>query len=635
MSRDETGSGIPRELLAKIEKKLADNQLVRYRLPPNGRLHIDRQLPFLVVHRCTDETADAGTRQLLLGEAAFLQTTAEPALQAEIKQLIHLIAREQGQRFGAFLLIELWSRDIETAADLETPPTPGFCIMAPEQAVPDKTLQALEHALELIHLRGRYANVTIEYQKQPAPGGLPPLFDDAHAMQHPVVVFGLQVDAVFRETQSGAIYPFALETIHRGLSVALKKTFYAFTREKTRYRPEHYHVLGRQAMTRVVWDVDKQLADISDKFDLLLHVTPVNAGAAWESFQRSRFNTAPEFHYRPRSADPALLKRSLYKAHLERIEDPGLAGFFSSKRDELDRQINLFADRGKPRFLYGSLQLFGEIDDELMQTAEHILSQPVAARPDNERTLLTAGPMAEHARAELDYYRERDPGLAAGVEVRDDISGVLVSQGNLLIGTDARIEKRWLKGMLSHEIGTHVVTHHNGRQQPFQQLAAGMAGYEALQEGLAVLSEYLVGKLDMTRLRLIAGRVIGVSSVVAGADFVETFRLLEKDYGFTPRLAFTMSMRVHRGGGYTKDMVYLRGFNQLIDYLKTGKDIELLYAGKIALEFIPLLEELRWREVIKPPALIPRYLEQEQSRERLVHLRSHPSLDTILRNTPP
>jgi hypothetical protein len=111
--------------------------------------------------------------------------------------------------------------------------------------------------------------------------------------------------------------------------------------------------------------------------------------------------------------------------------------------------------------------------------------------------------------------------------------------------------------------------------------------------------------------------------------------LLEKDYGFTPHLAFTMSMRVHRGGGYTKDMVYLRGFNQLLAYLKTDKDIEFLYAGKVALEFLPLLEELRWREVIKPPALIPRYLEQGQCRERLEYLRSHPSLDTILRTTSP
>jgi len=630
-----TDNGIPRELLAKIEKKLADNQLVRYKLPENGRLHIDRQLPFLVVHRCVDETADAGTGQLLLGEASFLQTTAKPVLQADIKQLVQLIAQVQGQHFGAFLVIELWSRETETTVDLETPQSPGFCIMAPEQVVTDRTLQALVHALQAIRLRGRYAKVTIKYQKQPSPAGLPPLFDDAQATQQNVVVFGLEVDAVYRDAKTGAVYPFALKTIRRGLSVALKKTFFAFIREQTRYRPEHYHVLGRRAMTRVVWDVDKQLADISRQFDLLLHVTPVNAGAAWESFQHSHFNSAPEFHYRPRSADPALLKRSLYKAPLERIEDPGLAGFFSSKRDELDRQISLFADRGKPRFLYGSLQLFGEIDNELMQTARQILSQPADAQSGNERALMTAESMAEHARTELDYYRARDPSLTAGVEVRDDISGVLVSHGNLLVGTDARIEKRWLKGMLSHEIGTHILTHHNGRQQHFQQLSAGMAGYEALQEGLAVLSEYLVGKLDMTRLRLIAGRVVAVDSVAGGADFVETFRLLEKDYGFTPHLAFTMSMRVHRGGGYTKDMVYLRGFNQLLAYLKTDKDIELLYAGKVALEFLPLLEELRWREVIKPPALIPRYLEQGQCRERLEYLRSHPSLDTILRTTSP
>jgi uncharacterized protein (TIGR02421 family) len=627
-----TDNGISRELLARIESKLADNQPVRYKLPANGRLHIDRQLPFLVVHRCADETADAGTRELLFGEAAFLQTTAEPALQEDIKQLVHRIARVQGRCFGAFLVIELWSRDIETAADLETQPAPGFCIVAPEQAVPDRTLQALEHALQTMRLRGKRARVRIQYQKQPAPPGFPPLFDATQAAQHHVVVFGLEVDAVYRDRQTGAVYPFALKALRRGLSIALKKTFYAFTHEQTRYRPAHYHVLGRRAMTRVVWDVDKQLADISQQFDLLLHVTPVNARAAWESFQHSHFDKTPEFHYRPRSADPALLKRSLYKAPLERIEDPGLSAFFSSKRDELDRQISLFADRGKSRFLYGSLQLFGEIDEALLQTARQILAQPVDETSREDRTLLTAEAMAGHARKELDYYRAREPGLAVGVEVRDDISGILVSQGNVLIGTDARIEKHWLQGMLSHEIGTHVVTHYNGRQQPFQQLYAGMAGYEALQEGLAVLSEYLVGKLDITRLRLIAGRVVAVDSVVKGADFVETFRLMETGFGFTPHLAFTMSMRVHRGGGYTKDMVYLRGFNQLMDFLGTDRDISMLYSGKIALEFLPLLEELQWREVIRPPALIPRHLQQEEAMQRLTHLRRHPSLATVLGN---
>jgi len=43
--------------------------------------------------------------------------------------------------------------------------------------------------------------------------------------------------------------------------------------------------------------------------------------------------------------------------------------------------------------------------------------------------------------------------------------------------------------------------------------------FEALQEGLAVVAEYLVGGLNRSRMRLLAGRVRAVASLVAGADF--------------------------------------------------------------------------------------------------------------------
>jgi len=65
-----------------------------------------------------------------------------------------------------------------------------------------------------------------------------------------------------------------------------------------------------------------------------------------------------------------------------------------------------------------------------------------------------------------------------------------------------------------------------------------MGGYDQLQEGLAVLAEYLVGGLTVNRLRLLAGRVIGVESMVNGASFIETFNLLANKYGFSNRIAY-------------------------------------------------------------------------------------------------
>jgi uncharacterized protein (TIGR02421 family) len=195
---------------------------------------------------------------------------------------------------------------------------------------------------------------------------------------------------------------------------------------------------------------------------------------------------------------------------------------------------------------------------------------------------------------------------------------------------DAVISKNRLNATLNHEIGTHVLTHYNGRQQPFQQLYAGMAGYEELQEGLAVLSEYLVGELNLSRLRLLAGRVIAAHSVMGGSHFNETFKQLHLEYNFASYSAFQIALRVHRGGGYTKDMVYLRGFLRLLNYIKTHDDINILYTGKVSLEFLPLIKELSWREVIKPAALKPRYLQQEAYQSRLKQLVEEPTIEKIL-----
>jgi hypothetical protein len=94
-------------------------------------------------------------------------------------------------------------------------------------------------------------------------------------------------------------------------------------------------------------------------------------------------------------------------------------------------------------------------------------------------------------------------------QLRDDVPGVMVSNGHLLVPQDVGMLESRVKATLSHEVGTHIVTYYNGCDQPFRQLYVGMANYEPLQEGLAVLGEYLVGGLSHQRLRLLAGRVVG------------------------------------------------------------------------------------------------------------------------------
>ena len=175
------------------------------------------------------------------------------------------------------------------------------------------------------------------------------------------------------------------------------------------------------------------------------------------------------------------------------------------------------------------------------------------------------------------------PQFTAEVVIRDDMyAGLMCSDGHLLIGRDAKMPRSRVDALLHHEVGTHLLTYYNGLMEPFKLLHTGLAGYDSLQEGIAVLSEYLVGGLSKPRLRLLAARVWAVHMMLEGATFVDTFRALTKDHGFSQRIAYTVTMRVYRGGGFTKDAVYLRGLVEILDYLGQGGTLEPLFVGKIA-----------------------------------------------------
>jgi len=120
---------------------------------------------------------------------------------------------------------------------------------------------------------------------------------------------------------------------------------------------------------------------------------------------------------------------------------------------------------------------------------------------------------------------------------------------------------------------------------------------------------------------LLAGRVLAVKMMVNGADFVETFRELVENYSFDEETAYMMTMRVHRGGGFAKDAVYLGGLINVLDYVAHRGDLQPLFVGKIATRHIPIIQELRRRGVLQPPPLQPYYLSMPMAQERLSKLR--------------
>ncbi|GAB4262592.1 MAG: flavohemoglobin expression-modulating QEGLA motif protein [Deferrisomatales bacterium] len=608
-------------------RRLRNGQRVRRNLPVWGRVHIDRPLPFLCVYRKPAGREDAGTDRLAASEASYLVCSASRRLQEGLQTMVAEIARVLGEQFGACLVLELWSAPSRAGDSpaTTTTPQPEFRVVAPRSGSNGAFTDEFVAALSRVRLGRRRALVKRSIQARCAPPSLPPILTPERAAQVGAYLYGLEVAPVYRDGPSGEVFPQLLRQLRRELTVALRRAFFQFARTKTAHRPAHYHALGRRAVVKAVWEADKDLADAAEQFDFLLLASPINGEQAWGEFQRGGYRVRPTLLYRPLPADPVVLKRRLYKAPVERVEDPALAQLFREKLDELDRQITMLQDRNTPRFLLGSVQAYGHVEEELHELALEILRDlPPRSREERSGQALSPEEFAELARAEIDRLREQLPSIDAKVEVRGDVTGLMVSQGNLLIGSRMRVPLSRAEALIQHEVGTHVLTYHNGKAQRFRQLATGLAGYDALQEGLAVLAEYLAGGLTRARLRLLAGRVVAARLLLDRAGFPATFRTLQTTYGFAKRTAFLMTLRTFRSGGLTKDAVYLRGLCQILDHLGRGGELEPLLAGKIAAHHIPIVRELQWRGVLEEPPLLPTYLSRPDAVARLEALRQGP-----------
>lgn len=620
------------QFIKVVCSRLAENKQIRRSLPEWGRIHIDRQLPFLSIYRRRKAVGSSLSDKLITGEASYLTATENRLQRKHLSNLIKCIATKLKESFGSFLIVEVWVSTPENQGN--EPPTynGAFKIIRTKETEISSTVESLERSLKNIKIRKEKSDVEVVLASKISPPGLPALITTSEAKELGCYVIGIEVSPIYLGKEPDEVFPMVYQKLRRGLSRALKNSFFEFTRNNTPFQPPHYHSLGRRSVVNAVWEVDKQLAEICKEFDFLLQVSPVNNSAAWSSFKRNRFEKMPQFTYRPLSVDPALAKRKLFQIPIERIEDPTLAQLFRQQQLELDRKFTMLIDRNTRFFLYGSMQLYGNIEDSLLKIALELLEKlPPHSRDESVRNSIDAKEFSSRAEQELNYFRKTLPDIKSKVFVREDILGLMVSQGNLLIGARTKIPARRVEALIAHEVGTHVLTYINGKSQPLQQLNIGFPGYDELQEGLAVLSEYMVGGLTSSRMRLLAARVVASHRLVNGANFVDVFQELNKDYGFERRTAFNICTRTFRGGGLTKDAVYLRGLVQLLEYLKNGGELEPLFIGKISAAHVAIIKELQYRKVLYRAPLRPAYLYDPKIKSKLEDLKNGQQLINLIK----
>ncbi len=551
-----------------------------------------------------------------------------------METLQSLLARQrnEGQRF---LVVTLYDLPFDASLDEESARLEPFRFVgsasadAPAQAAVECLAQAL--GMVCIDLRKPKIEFVDHASEAPEFAG----FLDKVAGVSQLTLGIPQIHRV--RGQQGQAYPQIRDALETATFDAVLQACAAFVNATTPGDHRHYRAYGRSRMVEAALQVDRSLDRISRSFDFLLSVSPINTTQAYQQFLADKCAKPPAFQYRPLTVSPAQTKRALYEIDVHAAEDPVLEDLFDEKRRELDLQLLMLQNRNTPHFRYSSLLQYGPVESSLLTQARSILEHVLpGSRPSGDCTRVDCHAVEAAALSVISQYRTRYPGFEAEVCLREDIGmGLMVSGQSLLISTTSRVPRGRLDALLQHEIGVHVVTAVNGNRQPLGIFGAGLANYEGLQEGLGVFAEFMVDGLTDARIRLLAARVVAVEAMLSGGGFVDCHRMLNQSHGFSEKAAFNIVARIFRSGGLTKDAIYLRGLQQVFNFVADGNELAPLWFGKIAGHHVPIVHELQERGLLKTPLATPEFLSRPIAKRQLARIRGGASLIHLISEPSP
>lgn len=367
--------------------------------------------------------------------------------------------------------------------------------------------------------------------------------------------------------------------------------------------------------------IDTALFEIERDIDWLNRVSPLDNPQRWARFEDSGHTEIPQLTYPEFDLDLDAVSARLDALDVEAVDQPVIGMLLQAKKVELQGFVELLAARDTPTFAMLSVSLFGGNDPALIADAREILENVPASGSDGDEGddgLAGADDVVAEARAARERYASIRPDFHFEIEIVDDADAILmVDHGDLVVDRHLRIPRSRVVPLVAHEVGVHVLTRYNGARQPLRLFESGFADYDVLQEGLATFCEYLAGSLPPARLRVLAARVIAADLAVGQHSVDEIFRALHDDCGVATRAAFEVAVRAKRGGGLTKDAVYLAGLRDVHAWLASGGDIEELFVGKFSLHQRHLIAELLDEGILVPPALLPACVVDDAAADRL------------------
>ncbi len=348
--------------------------------------------------------------------------------------------------------------------------------------------------------------------------------------------------------------------------------------------------------------IDATLTRIRKVFENYQYITPTNLSEEYEKFIAKKKNYSPQLLYPSFDAKPYITE--LESLHIDTTSKLGT--FFEWIRTYLISFAKSWAQIGTDTF--HTSHLFGEVSDDLYSKAEKILQKNTYTPPEKKDKNITAQEVGHILLDTLKKYNLQ----GWHVIYKKNTGSVIHINGSakqILLRKDELFSEEHVKKLIVHEIETHALRAENGRLQKYKILIAGLPFYLATEEGLAIYNEEQMNVTPLQQKIILARNVIG-TKIAQTKGFMEVYKEI-RAYCKDNETAFKVSARIKRGlhdtskpGGFLKDHVYLQGYFLIKEFIKKGGDIKKLYAGKIGIGDIYLVEQ----KIINPPQILPTFL---------------------------
>ncbi|MBW2971699.1 DUF1704 domain-containing protein [Candidatus Woesearchaeota archaeon] len=288
--------------------------------------------------------------------------------------------------------------------------------------------------------------------------------------------------------------------------------------------------------------------------------------------------------------------------------DSPLGHVLDKKRELFIDKSEMLRNRGAPKFSVFARKVYGLPSRRVLENSVSFLS----LESETEQKTVPSNKAVHLVRAEVKHY-----GFDYEVSAKNMSASamVLVAKRKIFVKDRFFFSDNFVRRLILHEIGTHVLRAENGREQPFMIFFHGFPDYLATEEGLAVVNEERFGLLNNENLKNYAARAVAVQMAMS-KSFSEIYSYL---LGFfNQATAFRLATRAKRGiadtskpGGCPKDYVYIDGYLKVKDYLAKGGSLSALYTGKVGVDHVGWMKEV-------PGLVTPKYLPKNQSFKSLL-----------------